>query len=453
MSSRSRLARIAGLLSLTAAAAALGIAAWQGARPSSTKPAHAGHRPAFEATPAVPATFLKQSYAPGELAKLVLWRREETFSVQFFRVAPGAPGWTHTTMEGTAVSPIRHFGATDPHVPVGLRIGAWPSGLYYAQLEADGLTGYAPFVVRPARLGEHEALVVVPTFTWQAYNFRDDDGDGRGDTWYDNSDTRTVRLDRPFMARGVPPHFTTYDLPFLEWLDATGKQVDFLTHGDLGTLTGAALDRAYDVIAFPGHDEYVTAREYAAVTGYRNLGGHLMFLSADDFYWRVAQRGPAITRLQPWRTIGRPETALIGVGLIRNNRGARVGVWKVIDAKRWPWMFQGLALLPGRRFGSGGIEIDHTGPGSPRDITVVAEIRNLIGPGGTAQMTYYETPAGADVFAAGAFTLAGAHDPLSRQLLENLWRHLAVRAHCHGGSRCLRGSQPSEPQPSSQPSR
>ena len=72
-----------------------------------------------------------------------------------------------------------------------------------------------------------------------------------------------------------------------------------------------------------------------------------------------------------------------------------------------------------------------------------AEIPNLIGPGGTAQMTYYETPAGARVFAAGAFTLAGARDPLSRRLLENLWRHLAVRSACHGELRCSLGAQPS----------
>jgi hypothetical protein len=443
MSSRSRFARVAGLLSLAAAATAVGVAAWQAATHSTPRHKHAAHRPAFETTPTVPATFLQQSYAPGDLARLVLWRRESAFSVQVFRVAPRARGWTHTTMEGTAVSPVQHFGATDPHVSVGLRIGRWPSGVYYAQLEADGLTGYAPFVVRPAHLGESRALVVMPAFTWQAYNFRDDDGDGRGDTWYDSSDTRTVRLDRPFMARGVPPHFVTYDLPFLEWLEATGKHADFLTDGDLGAVTGDRLARAYDLVAFPGHDEYVTAREYAAVTAYRNLGGHLMFLSADDFYWRVAQRGAAITRLQPWRSVGRPEAGLIGIGLFRNNRGAEVGAWKVVDRKRWPWMFEGMRLLSGSRFGSGGIEIDHTGPGTPRNITVVAEIPDLIGPGGTAQMTYYETPAGAEVFAAGAFTLAGSRDPLSRRLLENVWQHLAVRERCHGESRCLRGSQPS----------
>jgi hypothetical protein len=38
---------------------------------------------------------------------------------------------------------------------------------------------------------------------------------------------------------------------------------------------------------------------------------------------------------------------------------------------------------------------------------VLAEIPTC-GPGPTAQMTYYETRAGAKVIAAGAFTLAGA---------------------------------------------
>jgi hypothetical protein len=57
---------------------------------------------------------------------------------------------------------------------------------------------------------------------------------------------------------------------------------------------------------------------------------------------------------------------------------------------------------------------------------VLADIRHLYGPGYTAQMTYYETRAGAKVFAAGAFTLGGAAtwQPVER-LLANLWEHLA----------------------------
>jgi hypothetical protein len=44
----------------------------------------------------------------------------------------------------------------------------------------------------------------------------------------------------------------------------------------------------------------------------------------------------------------------------------------------------------------------------------------------TADMTYYETKAGAKVFAAGAFTLAGGmrDNPRVQELVENLWTHL-----------------------------
>jgi len=41
-------------------------------------------------------------------------------------------------------------------------------------------------------------------------------------------------------------------------------------------------------------------------------------------------------------------------------------------------------------------------------------------------MTYYETKAGAKVFAAGAFTLAGSiRQPAVQRLLANLWERLA----------------------------
>jgi hypothetical protein len=62
---------------------------------------------------------------------------------------------------------------------------------------------------------------------------------------------------------------------------------------------------------------------------------------------------------------------------------------------------------------------------SPRSTKLVADIPNLYGPGMTAQMTYYEK-AGAKVFAAGAFTIAGGvRQPKVNQLLDNLWKRLA----------------------------
>ena len=114
------------------------------------------------------------------------------------------------------------------------RIPAVPSGLYYVQFgSADGRVGYAPFVVRPAQLGATgRVLVVLPTNTWQAYNFQDVDGNGYGDTWYAGPPNLTVDLSRTYIARGVPPRFYRYDLPFLHWLYWSGKSAEFISDSD-----------------------------------------------------------------------------------------------------------------------------------------------------------------------------------------------------------------------------
>ena len=109
-----------------------------------------------------------------------------------------------------------------------------PSGLYYVQFTAaDGRVGYAPFVVRPVILGQtSRVLVVLPTNTWQAYNFQDVNGNGYGDTWYAGPPNRTVNLGRTYIARGAPPRFYRYDLPFLHWLYWSGKQAEFISDSD-----------------------------------------------------------------------------------------------------------------------------------------------------------------------------------------------------------------------------
>lgn len=415
------IAAVAGL----AVAAAVVVAVTghgKGHRPSSAE--KRPDRPAWELAASVPATFVRSGYRPGATAQLVLWRKEPGFTVQLLRIGADERGWSRATMQGTPVSRVYRFGATPAHRPVSIEIGDWPSGVYFARLRSGGLTGFAPVVVTPRRPGTHHVLVVEPSFTWQAYNFRDDNDDGRGDTWYDSSAVRTVRLDRPFLARGVPPHFTTYDLRFLEWLARTGRRADFVSDEDLDTPAFAQALSRYRLVVFPGHEEYVTQRMYDAVSRYRDRGGHLMFLSADNFYWRVVRRGFRITRTQPWRKLGRPEAALVGEGLFRNNRGGSQGPWQVETTTRVPWLFAGTSLRVGSVFGSGGIEIDHTGASSPPGTVVVASIPDLMGPGGTADMTYYSTSAGAEVFAAGAFTLAGTDDKVSWRVIQNLWRHM-----------------------------
>ena len=161
-----------------------------------------------------------------------------------------------------------------------------------ASTASDGRVGFAPFIVRPRRLGEHRVAVVLPTLTWQAYNLRDDNGDGKGDTWYANWKVHTARLGRPFLNRGVPYNFRRYDLPVpaLAGLDGAAGRLP-LRRRPRRRPDGQALASAYDLIVFPGHHEYVTTHEYDLVQSYRDLGGNLAFLSANNFFWRVVRHG------------------------------------------------------------------------------------------------------------------------------------------------------------------
>jgi N,N-dimethylformamidase beta subunit-like, C-terminal len=388
---------------------------------------------AHEPIPSVEAAFRRESYAPGSAASLVVYRRAPQLTLQVFRVGPeSTPTIGDTTMIGVPVTKRRAVGSSAGHRVLPVWVGAWPSGLYFARLDAvDGRVGFAPFVVRPKRFGQHRVAVVQPTLTWQAYNLRDDDGDGKGDSWYAKGRRRgknVVRLGRPYLNRGVPPYFRCYDLPFLNWLARTGRGVDLVAQSDLERApSAAALAVAYDLIIFPGHHEYVTTREYNLVERYRDLGGDLMFLSANNYFWRVVRRGDTIVKKKQWRNLGRPEAALVGVQYRGNDGGRRRAPWTLTSAPATQWVFAGTRLGPGDQFGHDwGIEIDHTDESSPSQVQVLAEMPELYGPRFTAQMTYYETKRGAQVFAAGAFTIAGqiGESQVSR-VVENLWQRLA----------------------------
>jgi N,N-dimethylformamidase beta subunit-like, C-terminal len=386
---------------------------------------------------AIAAAFQRESYAPGSRAILRISSNARRLRVHILRVGPELMRTRDDiTMNGVGVTRPRGIGATRRGRRLAIRVGPWPSGLYFARLDAaDGRTGFAPFVVRPNRLGKRRVAVVMPTLTWQAYNLRDDNSDGLGDSWYacphlhpDDCPTgSTVRLGRPFLNRGVPSRFRLYDLPFLRWLYWTGRDVDYLTQRDIERARSAAvLHRAYDLIVFPGHHEYVTVREYDRVEGYRDLGGNLMFLSANNFFAQVVRSGGTLTKKNRWRDQERPESALIGVQYRGNDDGSLRRPWILRPGRAGSWLFAGTGLDAGDKFARGGIEIDRRTPHSPRGTQVLAEIPNLFGPGFTAQMTYYETPRGAKVFAAGAFSLASAAlRPEVSVVLDNLWARLS----------------------------
>ena len=369
------------------------------------------------------AAFAGESYRPGERAALGIWGNPRRVTVKIFRTGPERIRTRgNDEMQGIAV-PSATVQSAGRQLTV--RVGNWPTGMYFARVSAGGKAVYAPFVIRPRRLGEHRIAVVMPTLTWQAYNFRDDDRDGDADTWYAGDRSgRTVRLGRPHLNRGVPLRFRSYDLPFLHWLAWTNRKVDYLAQIDLERGGGTALRRAYDLIVFPGHHEYVTDAEFDAVARFRDLGGNLAFLSANNFFWKVERRGSVLHKIAMWRDIGRPEAALVGVQYMAYGPHLR-GPYLVLNAGAAPWLFRGTGLRNGRSFGTFGIEIDRKTAASPPGTTVLAEVDNRQGHVFMGQMAYYRTKRGARVFAAGAFTLAGsATRSYGARLLENLWAHL-----------------------------
>jgi hypothetical protein len=366
---------------------------------------------------AVQAAFTASSYAPGSTAVLHLRGTAPLLTIRLFHAGAAARG----PLQGASVSAaqtLRH-----PSSDIKLLIGSWPSGLYYASVTTPGRgTWYAPFVLRPAQLGETKVLVVLPTNTWQAYNFED------GNSWYENARVHTINLTRPYIDGGVPPHYHGYDRGFLRWLAVNHKRADFLSDDDLDRIAvGPALAHAYDLVVVSGHEEYVTGHEYDVIERYRDLGGNLAFLSANDIFYKVVKHGDTMDGRWRWRDLGRPEASLVGAQYVdwnHNEYGNRPYI--ATGVRTAPWLFARTGLRNGESFGVYGIEVDARTSLSPRGTQVLAHIPSIFGPGKSAEMTYYTTARGAKVFSAGVMNFGGsAMWPVVSTMMNNVWAELS----------------------------
>lgn len=366
---------------------------------------------------ATQAAFTARSYNPGSVATLRLRGSANRLQIRVYHAGAGHDG----PLQGAPVTATLTLGGSARSIP--LTLGSWPSGLYYARVTTPGRGDwYAPFVLRPKQLGAHRVLVVLPTNTWQAYNYED------GGSWYLNAAVRTVDLTRPFIDGGVPPHYRGYDRGFERWLAVHHAQPDFVSDDDLDRIASAGtLARAYDLIVFPGHEEYVTTHEYDLMQHYRDLGGNLAFLSANNFFYKVVKQGDLMHGRWRWRDIGRPEAALVGAEYVDWNHDEYPNrPFTVADTAQEPWLFTETGLRTGATFGVYGIEVDAKDKYSPPGTRVLAQIPNIFGPGKSAEMTYYTTPAGAKVFAAGVMNFGGSSLwPGVTTMMENIWTELS----------------------------
>src|SRR5437763_15864579 len=127
-------------------------------------PAALARKPSVQA---LEAAFAQESYPPRTTALLRLFSRTHLVTLQIFRSGP-EQGRTRSrdVMRGVAVGRRTWVGTRPADSSFSVRLGKWPSGLHFAPLTApDGAVAFAPFVLRPQRLGEHRIAVVLPTRT------------------------------------------------------------------------------------------------------------------------------------------------------------------------------------------------------------------------------------------------------------------------------------------------
>ena len=216
-----------------------------------------------------------------------------------------------------------------------------PSGVYAARLRAGDDEDYLPFCVRPARgTATSRIAVLMPTLTYVVYaNFRDIDGgfwdhervpnadpalhepeyayiranglpglyerhsDGSGTTHV--SHLRPILNMRPkfrYRVWAAPARFPA-DLYLIDWLEATGHQVDVITDHDLHA-EGADLLSPYRVILTGSHPEYWTTDMLDGLRSYLDQGGHLMYLGGNGFFGvtTIDAERPHVAEVRRWGT-------------------------------------------------------------------------------------------------------------------------------------------------------
>ena len=176
-----------------------------------------------------------------------------------------------------------------------------PPGIYAARVDDGQHALWLPFVVAGATASA-DALVLVPTFSWQAYasnrqpfTWTEDgaidlslgtyDLHADGSPVYYTSARRPHRAgtpDRGFHAYGA--HNLTANLYLIDWLDELAIPYDVASDHHLHR-DGAELLAPYRCIVLGSHPEYWSAAMLQALISYQAAGGRVMYLGGNGLYW------------------------------------------------------------------------------------------------------------------------------------------------------------------------
>ena len=258
-------------------------------------------------------------------------------------------------------------------------------------------------------------------------------------------------------------HFQA-DSHLIAWLHNQNIDYDIITDDELDR-DGVTAIAGYKAVVTGSHPEYHTSETLDALRGYRDSGGGLVYLGGNGFYWRIVRHPEDSTLLEIrrsedglrawasepgeyynafdgsygglWRRNGRPPQQLVGIGFTAQGNFVGMPYKRVCYDKNMDWVFDGINddLLGDFGFsghGAAGFELDRRDEklDDGEDITILAQsydednrfilvpeemlthLTNLSGGPEAdvkrADMVYFKTHTGGQVFAAGSITFCGS---------------------------------------------
>jgi N,N-dimethylformamidase len=258
-------------------------------------------------------------------------------------------------------------------------------------------------------------------------------------------------------------HFQA-DSHLIAWLHHQGIDVDIITDDQLDR-DGVEAIYSYKTVMTGSHPEYHTANMLDALKQYRDQGGGLIYLGGNGFYWRIVRHSedPSLIEIRRsedglrawaaepgeyynafdgsygglWRRNGRPPQQLVGIGFTAQGNFVGMPYKRICYDPQYDWVFEGIETDTLGDFGfsgngAAGFELDRCDSklDDGEDIIILAQsfdeknqfilvpeeilthLTNLSGGPEEqvkrADMVYFKTASGGQVFAVGSITFCGS---------------------------------------------
>ncbi|QDV21933.1 N,N-dimethylformamidase beta subunit family domain-containing protein [Aureliella helgolandensis] len=253
----------------------------------------------------------------------------------------------------------------------------WKSGYYEVSLhgrqpDQAAAAGSLFFIVRAApSASQSKILLQLSTNTYNAYT------NWGGHSLYGYHDRDGIQGHRVSFDRPIHSQFGKWELPFVQWAEANGYNLDYAANSDL-EFHPEILEN-YQLILSVGHDEYWSAPMRDHLEAYIAGGGNVAFFSGNTCCWQVRSedQGRALTswkqsyNMDPlYRTgdhallstawshhlVDRPENSLTGVGFLwggyqRSHGQFMDGPGAYTVHRPDHWLLEGTRLERGQSFG------------------------------------------------------------------------------------------------------